>query len=150
MTDSKPKITEVKLSRHYKFMYENFVVATQHDIFLMLEKHGDIITCLHFDSARMKYGPPNDEARWGHPLFKFGLGIYGLFEVENSPWIKEQIAANRVHSEHFDAMFDGMRHYIACFKDVMLEVACRSYEEKKLSVAEFMSLVSSQLENLEE
>lgn len=73
-----------------------------------------------------------------------------MFQVENSPWIKEQVVANRVHPKHFDAMFDGMKHYIACFKDVMLEVACRSCEEKQLSVAEFTSLVNDQLANLED
>ena len=148
MTEPAPRINEIKLSKHYKFMYENFVFATQQDVFLMLEKRGDVITFIRFDSPRMKYGPPNDEARGGHPLFKFGLGIYGLFEVENSPWIKEQMVANRVHPGHFDAMFDGMKHYIACFKDVMLEVACRSYEERQLPVGEFMSLINDQLDNL--
>lgn len=54
MIDPTLKISEIKLSRHYKFMYENFVIATQHNVFLMLEKHGDVITCLQFDSARMK------------------------------------------------------------------------------------------------
>lgn len=144
LTDPTPKITEIALKKHYKFMYENFVIATQQGVFLMLEKHGDIVTCLHFDSPQMKYGSPNDEARGGHPLFKFGLGFYGLFEVENSPWIKERMVANRVHPCHFD----GMKHYIACFKDVMLEVICLSYEEKQMSLLEIKSLMDKELDNL--
>ncbi len=148
MADQVPKVTEVALSKHHRFMYENFVIATQHDVYLLLEKRGDVLSAIHFGSARIKYGSPNDESRGSHPLAQHGLGIYGLFEVENSPWIKELIVANRVHSKHADAMFGRFKHYIACFKDVTLEVACSSYQEKQMSVRELMSLIHEQLDNL--
>lgn len=144
------KVIEIALSRDYRFMYENFLIATQHDIYLLMEKHDDVVHVLYFDSAKMKYGSPNDEARGGHPLAKHGLGFYGFFQVENSPWIREQMIANRVHERHFDGMFDDRNHYVVCFKDVMLEVTCRSYEERSLSVCEVDALVHRELEFLEE
>ncbi len=145
-----PKVVEITLSKKYAFMYTNFVIATQHDIYILLERHGDVVDVLHFDSQQMKYGSPNDEARGGHPLSSCGLGFYGLFEVEHSPWITEQMIANRVHPSHSDSVFDGKRHYIACFKDVMLEVTCRSFREKQLSVSDVASLVKQQLDDLSE
>lgn len=148
MPDPSPQVVEVTLGKHYPFMYENFVIATQHDTYLLLEKHNDVIDVLHFDSPQIKYGSPNDEARSGHPLAKYGLGYYGLFEVRNSPWIREQMLANRVHPRHSDSIFEGERHFIACFKDVMLEVTCRSYEEKQMSVSDVEVLIQKQLEDL--
>lgn len=150
MPDLKPEVIDVSLSTDYPFMYENFVISTQHDTYLFLEKHEDVIDVLHFNSANIKYGSPNDEARGGHPLFKYGMGIYGLFEVKNSPWIREQMIANRVHTSHTDKMFDDERHFIACFKDVMLEVTCRSYDEKQMSVSEVDSLIHKQLKELKQ
>ena len=43
-----------------------------------------------------KFGYPNDEALPGHPLYKLGLGAYGVFEVKQSLWIKEMTQQNRV------------------------------------------------------
>lgn len=143
-----PKVVEIALARHYSFMYENFVIVTQQGIYLLMEKDGDVVHVLYFDSPQMRYGSPNDEARGGHPLFKFGLGFYGFFQVQNSPWIREQMIANRVHERHSDGMFEGRKHYIACFKDVMLEVTCRSYQEKSLSGSEVDALVHRELECL--
>lgn len=74
MIDAMPRVLPVKLRRQYKFMYENFVVATQYDVYLLLEMNDDTLNCLRFNSSRlMKYGSPNDEAIGGHPLCKFGL-----------------------------------------------------------------------------
>ena len=104
-SDLTPKIVEVELTKQYRFMYENFVIATQSGIYLLLEKQQDNVAVLYFDSPQMIYGSPNDEARGGHPLWKYGMGIYGFFEVLNSPWICEQMMANRVHDKHSDDMF---------------------------------------------
>lgn len=149
MSDPTPRVVEISLSKHYAFMYENFVIATQNAVYLLLGKQGDVVDVLHFDSPQVRYGSPNDEARGGHPLAAYGLGFYGLFEVEHSPWIQERITANRVHHRHEDALFDGLRHYIACFKDVMLEVTCHSFRERQMSVSEIESLLEEQLNYLE-
>ena len=148
MIEPTPKVTEITLRKNYRCMYENFVIATQHEVLLLLERNGERVELLRFNSTQMKYGSPNDEARGGHPLFKYGLGFYGFFEVENSPWINELMVANRVHPRHSDSMFEGMKHYVACFKDVMLEVACDSYEETHMSMPELISLVHRELDQL--
>ena len=150
MPEQTPLVNEVELARHYRFMYENFVLATQGGVYLLLEKQADVLHALYFDSPQLKYGGPNDEAHGGHPLARFGLGFYGFFEVHNSPWIEEQMIANRVHPRHSDSMFQGLRHYIACFKDVKLEVLCRNYQEKTLSMPEFQSIIQRELTCLEE
>lgn len=143
-----PNVIEITLRKKYRFMYENFVIATQNKVYLFMEKHEDLVDVLIFDSANMRYGPPNDEARGGHPLSKHGLGFYGIYEVENSPWIREQMVANRVHERHQDGHFEGKKHYVACFKDVMLEIICRTYQEKQMTIRDIESLVGAQLDDL--
>ena len=148
MFNRKPQIKEIELSRHYKFMYENFVIATQHRTYLFLEKEGDTVWALKFDSPNIKYGGPNDESRGAHPLTKFGPLLYGLYEVINSPWILEQMEGNRCHPRHSDSLFEGKKHYIACFKDVMFEITCKSFEEVEFNQSETFKLLSNELDNL--
>ena len=145
----KPRVSEVKLSRDYSFMYENFVLLTQHAAYLLLEKNDDVILALHFDSPYSKYCGPNDEAHGGHPLAKYGLGFYGLFEVENSPWIEEMMVANRIHPRHSNSLFAGYKHYVACFKDIKFESVCRNMKEVALSKNDLEALVAAELRNLE-
>jgi hypothetical protein len=144
-----PVVYEIMLKRDYAFQYENFVLATQNDLYLLLQKVGTSVSLLKFSSSSYKYGSPNDEARGGHPLTKFGLGWYGLYQVENSPWIQELMVANRVHDRHQDSMYADKKHYVACFKDVMLEVVCRGFEEIQLEQDTFLSMVQEQLACLE-
>jgi hypothetical protein len=148
MREATPSVVEVPLRKAYRFMYENFVVSTQHDLYLLLAKTGDTVDALKFDFTIFKYGSPNDEARGGHQLFAHGLGFYGLYEVTNSPWINELMKANRIHPMHQDGFFSDMKHYVACFKDVMLEIVCDEMHEVRMSVDEVLGLVSKELENL--
>ena len=150
MFKAKPVVNEIELSRDYEFSYENFVIATQGTVYLFLEKSGSTVLGLKFDSRLVKYGSPNDEARGGHSLAKYGLGYYGLYQVQNSPWIKEQIETNKVHPRHSDDLFEGLKHFIACFKDVMLEVTSKSYSEFRMSQEELNALVLEQVANLEQ
>lgn len=146
---SHPKVTEVILGKNYPFKYENFVIATQHALFLFLEKHDVVVDALKFDFSIFKYGAPNDEARGGHPLSRYGLGFYGLYSVEHSPWIQELMISNRVHPGHSDAMYANLKHYVACFKDVTLDVVCADMQEVQLMIKEINALVSQQMEYLE-
>ena len=150
MFKKKPIISEIGLSRDYKFMYENFVVATQQETYLFLEKQGETIYAIKFDSSKVKYGGPNDESRGSHPLTKYGVLMYGLYEVKHSPLIKEQMESNRCHPQHSDILFEGKKHFVACFKDVMFEVTCRSYTEVSLNTAEISKLISNEIGNLDE
>ncbi len=150
MFEPKPEITEIDLKKNYHFMYENFVIATQNESYLLLEKKDEIISALKFDSIVIKYGGPNDEGRGAHPLTKHGSLLYGLYEVKNSPWLKEQMVGNRTHPRHSDSLFKNRKHYIACFKDVMFEVTCKSYEEVELTQKEVLELIENEIINLTE
>lgn len=147
---SNPRVVEVQLNRRYRFMYENFAVLTQGLSYLFLDKVGDTVFGLRFVGSNYKYGGPNDEAHGAHPLAKFGLGIYGLYEVHDSPWIREMMIANRVHPRHSDSLFDGLRHFIACFKDVKFECVCREVSEVQLSCTEISEILAKQIDYLEE
>ena len=59
--DMCPEVVEVVLRKNYRFMYENFVIATQGDLYLLLEKSGGMVDALKFDFSIFKYGSPNDE-----------------------------------------------------------------------------------------
>lgn len=135
------KVTKVILEKEYEFMYENFVVSTQHDLYLMLQKNGDQVHALKFNFQQYKYGHPNDEALGAHPLIKFGLGFYGLFLVEGSSWIAE---INKGNGDRLRNMSKDCSHYIATFKDVTLEVICRGFEEVTLSMPELLGLITTQ------
>ena len=89
-TRTEPKVIEIKLKKDYRFMYENFLISGQQELYLMLEENNGIIDLLKFNFKVYKYGYPNDEAMGSHPMAKFGLGFYGLFEVLNSPWRSEE------------------------------------------------------------
>ena len=55
---SHSRVVEVQLSRHYRFMYENFAVVTQGVAYLLLEKDGDTLFALRFASTNCRYGGP--------------------------------------------------------------------------------------------
>jgi hypothetical protein len=148
--NSLPSVFEVKLHDRYRFMYEGFLLSDQQSVYLFLENEGDVVRGLVFDRSTFKFGAPNDEALGGHPLARYGLGYYGLYEVKNSPWIRELCMSNRIHSRHSDKMYEGLRHFVVTFKDVTLEVVCRSYEEKRFPVSEIESLVAKQIDHLKQ
>ena len=140
-------VTEVTLQKDYAFMYENFVVSSQHKLFLLLEQHDDKIDVLQFDFLIYKYGYPNDEV--SHPLSKHGLGFYGLFIVNNSPWVTEIRDNNRQHERHTDKSFENFKHYIAKFKDVTVEIVCTNYVETQLTKVELLTFVDEQINLLD-
>lgn len=140
-------VSEVRLQKDYVFMYENFVFSSQQKLYLILEKTDDNIYALKFNFLIYKYGYPNDEI--SHPLSKYGLGIYGIFKINNSPWLAEIINTNRQHPRHSDNMYAGVQHYIFNFKDVTLEVLCRKMEEVQITKAYFLELLEEQIKFIE-
>ncbi len=142
-----PTVSEVRLCRKYKFLYENFVVATQGDVYLLMEEAEGKILALKFDSTVIKYGYPNDEV--GHALMESGLGLYGLFEAQNSPWVEEIRNNNRSHPRDTDVLHRGKKHYIVRFKDVTFEAIARGFEEVELTKAELMLFVEGELGQLQ-
>jgi hypothetical protein len=73
-------------------------------------------------------GPPNDDARSGHPLWRSGLrGCLWSGEVLNSSWIADLEQQNQVHPAHSPTTFAGLRHLILQLKDSTFEVLCRDH-----------------------
>ena len=139
-------IKEVKLKKEYAFMYENFVVSSQQTLYVLLEESNEKIDALKFDPIIYKYGYPNDEVN--HPLTKYGLGFYGLFKVDNSPWMTEIKDNNKSHHRHNDSMFDNYKHYIAKFKDITIEILCTEFEEVELTKQDLANFVTEQISYL--
>ena len=139
-------IKEVKLKKEYAFMYENFVVSSQQTLYVLLEESNEKIDALKFDPIIYKYGYPNDEV--SHPLTKYGLGFYGLFKVDNSPWMTEIKDNNKSHHSHNDSMFDNYKHYIAKFKDITIEILCTEFEEVELTKQDLANFVTEQISYL--
>jgi hypothetical protein len=67
------------------------------------------------------FGPPNDEAIEGHPLYKLGLRPYSISRVEESTWIKEFVKRNSVHEFHRPDMLSTHSHFIFAFHDSTFE-----------------------------
>jgi hypothetical protein len=142
---NEPKVNEIKLKKDYQFMYENFLISSQSDLYLLLEESGGLIDALRFNFLIYKYGYPNDEAMAAHPMSKYGLGFYGLYEVFNSPWIVEIRNSNRIHPRHIDKMYNDYKHYIARFKDVTLDVICLKMEELQLTKGQLIEILNKEI-----
>ena len=67
------------------------------------------------------FGPPNDEALHGHPLYDRGLTPYGVFEVRDSSWIRLMETRNRVHDRHDPSGYARLVHFIFTFHDSVFE-----------------------------
>jgi hypothetical protein len=73
------------------------------------------------------FGPPNDEALRGHPLFNRGLQPYAVFEVRHSSWIRSLETMNQVHRLHKPERFGKLRHFIFTFHDSTFECAALDF-----------------------
>jgi hypothetical protein len=78
------------------------------------------------DAYAHMFGPPNDEAFNGHPLYSRGLQPYGGFLVHSSSWLRQLERMNSVHSSHDRARFmKGRIHFILTFHDSTFECIAR-------------------------
>jgi hypothetical protein len=83
----------------------------------------------------VRLGPPNDEVLHGHPLNERGLEGYEAYTVENSRWLAEVIAINRVH-ERFDADgWKGVRHFFFVFHDECVDALATDVEVETFTEA---------------
>lgn len=141
------KVEEIKLDKDYKFMYENFIISSQRNLYLLLEENNGIVDALCFKFIIYKYGYPNDEVQ--HPLSQFGLGFYGFYEVKNSDWIQNLENWNSKHPKHIAGMRMKDKHYVARFKDLTLEIiATGDYEFKQILKDDLLAIVNNELQNL--
>jgi len=82
------------------------------------------------------FGPPNDEAINGHPLYGKGLGPYGTYRVPNSPWIRALEKMNSVHPRHQPTRYRQLSHYIFTFHDSTFECVAHSLSAQTVSSIE--------------
>ncbi|HEX3626008.1 MAG TPA: hypothetical protein VH280_11345 [Verrucomicrobiae bacterium] len=80
---------------------------------------GDQLKCFVVYEAKLKSG--NFKTLAAHALSGRGLGAYGAFVIENSPWIKELEHVDRKHSNFDSQKWRKIRHYMLCFKDRIFE-----------------------------
>lgn len=94
-----------------------------------------------------KFGPPNDEAIAGHPLYKKGLKPYSIFKVKGSSWIEELEKMNSVHRYHDKKRFDALSHFIFVFHDSTFECVAEgmSFEIKAGSVKSIVTELTEKL-----
>lgn len=96
-----------------------------------------------------KFGPPNDEAIEGHPLYKMGLEPYSTYSVSNSSWIKELKNMNSVHLHHDDKQFQKYKHYIWTFHDTTFECVAEQYSFE-ISHGSILTLAQENLKSFSE
>jgi hypothetical protein len=94
-----------------------------------------------------QFGPPNDEAFNGHPLYKKGLKPYGVYEIKNSTWIGYFEKMNSVHPYHKKEYFERYKHFIFSFHDTTLEVIAEHYEIETIngSIKKAISIIQNKL-----
>ncbi|MFT3796584.1 hypothetical protein [Flavobacterium sp.] len=121
----------ISLEKDYEFMYDNFVISNQQNLFVLLQEKDGVIDALNFEFTVYKYGYPNDEVGL---LSKIpGIEYYEFCQVFNSKWVKELMLNNRTHTRHNDSLFINDKHFVIRFKDVTLEVIARKYDEVQLT-----------------
>ena len=87
------------------------------------------VAVVRFRKYATFFGPPNDEAFSGHPLYARGLKPYGFFEVEDSSWVRSLERMNSVHPCHDRQSFlSCYRHFVLSFHDSTFECVAESYE----------------------
>jgi hypothetical protein len=99
------------------------VIAAENNLILTYITQGsDDVAVLSFRQPFAHlFGPPNDEALRGHPLYALGLRPYDNSEVLGSPWTRELERRNRVHPNHNPKRFDAFRHFVFTFHDSIFE-----------------------------
>jgi hypothetical protein len=86
------------------------------------------IAIISFERCRSTmFGPPNDEAFSGHPLYFKGLRPYSTFIIENSSWLRKLIEMNSVHPYHNEEHFKDFKHYVLSFHDSTFECIAENF-----------------------
>ncbi len=93
-----------------------------------LEKDESIAIVEFNHGGSLMFGSPNDEAFEGHPLESRGLHPYGIFEIENSSWLRQLEWMNSVHPRHNPENSAGYKHFIFAFHDSTFECIAKSFE----------------------
>ena len=117
------------------------VVADEHGVVLSYlpdDSSQQVGSEVEFTFVRFKlplmhmFGPPNDEALQGHPLWGRGLDYSEVFRVEQSSLIRRLALMNRVHPHYNLALFEKKNHYVFTFHDSTLECVAESVETEQM------------------
>jgi hypothetical protein len=93
------------------------------------ETRDEQIAIIEFNSCGdLMFGSPNDEAFEGHPLESRGLHPYGVFEIENSSWLRQLERMNSVHERHNPENYAKYKHFVFAFHDSTFECIAISFE----------------------
>ncbi len=92
-----------------------------------------------FRCVSSRLGTPNDEVLNGHPLFGKGLDGYTAQKVENSRWIAELEAINKVHRCYAPDRWRDLNHYVFWFHDSTFECVAESYKVELMKLARSIS-----------
>lgn len=93
------------------------------------EGNGESTAIVEFNSRlSIMFGSLNDETFSGHPLSGRGLRRYGVFEIENSSWIRKLEQMNSVHERHNPENFKKYKHFVFAFHDSTFECVAESFE----------------------
>jgi len=114
-----------------------------------IDTTGEPVTIVKFNRyyAHM-FGPPNDEAFEGHPLSNRGLEPYGVFEVQNSSWLRKLEKMNSVHPYHDKERFmENMKHFVFSFHDTTFECIAEGFNVEVAS-GSVKSMVPRMLESI--
>ena len=88
----------------------------------------ELIAIISFERcSSTMFGPPNDEAFSGHPLYTKGLRPYSAFIIENSSWLRNLIEMNSVHPYHNETYFNDLKHFVLSFHDSTFECIAESF-----------------------
>ena len=98
---------------------------------LEVSRFEDETATVSFDMLSFKFGYPNDEAMFGHPLYERGLRSYGAWEVLDSSWTRRLERMNRAHDMHNPAIFHSYHHFILTFHDTMLECIANGFNVER-------------------
>jgi hypothetical protein len=134
---------KIELEKDYGFMYDNFIISSQRNLYLFLEENNGIIETLNFEFKVYKYGYPNDEI--GLPSKISGIETYEFSQVFNSEWIKELMLNNKSHPKHLNSNYSYYNHYVIRFKDVTLEVISKNYTIIKITKDELNEILNKEL-----
>ncbi len=111
------------------------ITATENSIFVKYiiqnssDEDDEYVTVQFINSYIHTFGPPNDEAFTGHPLFKIGLRPYSAVEILESGWIDALESMNSVHPHHDKIQFlNNKRHFILSFHDTTFECVAYGYK----------------------
>jgi len=97
--------------------------------YYVIDHEDEQVAMIHFHICYASmFGPPNDEALLGHPLYGRGLQSYSAYLVEGSSWIRSLEKMNSVHPYHRAEAFARRKHFIWTFHDSTFECVADGYE----------------------